>query len=154
MKLKLLILGVFLCSISVQAQEYFPKNDGVKTRNTNYTVFKNAKIHVDPQTVINNGMFAIREGKITAVGKSVNIPKNSIIIDLKGKEVYPSFIDLYSDFGIPKPNEPKVVMDLNMMHPVKVIIGMTTLDLMLMQFHNLLLMLRKQKNCIKQVLEW
>jgi len=103
MKLKLLILGVFLCSISVQAQEYFPKNDGVKTRNTNYTVFKNAKIHVDPQTVINNGMFAIREGKITAVGKSVNIPKNSIIIDLKGKEVYPSFIDLYSDFGIPKP---------------------------------------------------
>ncbi|SDR95384.1 amidohydrolase family protein [Gramella sp. MAR_2010_147] len=103
MKLKLLLLGVFLCIFSVQAQEYFPKNDGVKTRNTNYTVFKNAKIHVDPQTVINNGMFAIREGKITAVGKSINIPKNSMVIDLKGKEVYPSFIDLYSDFGIPKP---------------------------------------------------
>jgi len=103
MKLKLLILGVFLCFFSMQSQEYFPKNDGVKTRNTNYTVFKNAKIHVDPQTVINNGMFSIKEGKITAVGKSINIPKNSIVIDLKGKEVYPSFIDLYSDFGIPKP---------------------------------------------------
>ncbi|WP_026934833.1 amidohydrolase family protein [Christiangramia echinicola] len=103
MKLKLLMFGVFLCTFSMQAQEYFPTNDGVKTRNTNYTVFKNARIHVDPQNVIDNGMFAIREGKITAVGKSINVPKNSIVIDLKGKEVYPSFIDLYSDFGISKP---------------------------------------------------
>ena len=103
MKFKLLILGLFLGMCSMQSQEYFPKNDGVKTRNTNYSVFKNARIHVDPQTVIENGMFAIREGKITAVGKSINIPKNSIVIDLKGKEVYPSFIDLYSDFGIGKP---------------------------------------------------
>ncbi|MDX1544233.1 MAG: amidohydrolase family protein, partial [Christiangramia sp.] len=103
MKLKLLILGVFLGILSAHSQEYFPKNDGVKTRNTNYTVFKNAKIHVDPQTVINNGMFAIKEGKITAVGKSINVPANSTVVDLKGKDVYPSFIDLYSDFGIPKP---------------------------------------------------
>ena len=103
MKLKLLILGIFLGLFTAQSQEYFPKNDGVKTKNTNYTVFKNAKIHVDPETVINNGMFAIQQGKITAVGKSITIPKNSIVIDLKGKEVYPSFIDLYSDFGIAKP---------------------------------------------------
>ncbi len=98
-----MILGLFFSAFSLQAQEYFPKNDGVKTRNTNYTVFKNAKIHIDPENVINNGMFAIKEGKITAVGKTINIPKNSIVIDLKGKEVYPSFIDLYTDFGIPKP---------------------------------------------------
>ncbi len=98
-----MILGVFLGVFSANAQEYFPKNDGVKSRNTNYTVFKNAKIHVDPQTVINNGMFAIKEGKITAVGKSINVPANSTVVDLKGNEVYPSFIDLYSDFGIPDP---------------------------------------------------
>ncbi|MCH4824332.1 amidohydrolase family protein [Gramella lutea] len=105
MKLKLLILGVFLCSCVLHSQEYFPKNDGVKTRNTNYTVFKNARIHTDPQNVIENGMFAITEGKITAVGKSIDIPENSIVIDLKGKEVYPSFIDLFSDFGIPEPKK-------------------------------------------------
>ncbi|TBW28592.1 amidohydrolase family protein [Gramella sp. KN1008] len=103
MKLKFLILGVFLGVLNLHAQEYFPKNDGVKTRNTNYTVFKNAKIHVDPQTIINNGMFAIKEGKITAVGKSINIPANSTVVDLQGKEVYPSFIDLYTSFGISKP---------------------------------------------------
>ena len=103
MKLKLLILGVFFGVFSVNSQEYFPKNDGVRSRNTNYTVFKNAKIHVDPTTTISNGMFAIKEGRITAVGKSIDIPKNSTVVDLKGKDVYPSFIDLYSDFGIPAP---------------------------------------------------
>ncbi|MCG9973137.1 amidohydrolase family protein [Christiangramia crocea] len=105
MRLKLLILGVFLSAFSVHSQEYFPKNDGVKSRNTNYTVFKNARIHVDPQTIIDNGMFAIKEGRITAVGKSINLPANSTVVDLKGKEVYPSFIDLYSDFGIPDPKK-------------------------------------------------
>ena len=105
MKFKLLFLGLFLGICSMQAQEYFPKNDGVKTRNTNYTVFKNARIHVDPQTTIENGMFAIKQGKITAVGKSINVPKNSIVVDLEGKEVYPSFIDLFSDFGIKEPKK-------------------------------------------------
>lgn len=105
MKLKLLILGVILCAFSANAQDYFPKNNGVKMKNTNYTVFKNAKIHVDPKTVIENGMFSIKNGKIVAVGKSINVPANSIVVDLKGKEVYPSFIDLYSDFGIEKPKK-------------------------------------------------
>ncbi|MDT0676098.1 amidohydrolase family protein [Autumnicola musiva] len=103
MKLKLLACFLFLAATQLQAQEYFPKNDGVKSRNTNYTVFKNAKIHVNPASVIQNGMFAIQNGKITAVGKNISVPANSVLIDLKGKEVYPSFIDLYSDFGIPKP---------------------------------------------------
>ncbi|WP_373059093.1 amidohydrolase family protein [Zunongwangia sp. H14] len=103
MKLKLMVYFLLLMAIQLRAQEYFPKNDGVRSRNTNYTVFKNARIHVNPSSVIQNGMFAIRDGKITAVGKSISVPGNSVVIDLEGKEVYPSFIDLYSDFGIPKP---------------------------------------------------
>ncbi len=108
MKLKFLLFFLFLCGISLQAQKYFPTNAGVKAaENTNYTVFKNAKIHTDPKTIIENGMFAIQDGKITAVGKSIDIPKNSVVIDLHGKEVYPSFIDLFSEFGIKKPERAK-----------------------------------------------
>lgn len=103
MKFKILILALFLAHSSLHAQEYFPDNKGVKAKNTNYTVFENAKIHVDPNTIIENGMFAVRNGKITAIGKSIPVPENSIRIDLKGKEVYPSFIDIYSEFGIKKP---------------------------------------------------
>ena len=104
MKLKILFFALFCASLSLQAQEYFPKNDGVKAGvNTNYTVFKNSKIHVDPSKTIDNGMFAVRDGKITAIGKSINVPANSVVIDLKGREVYPSFIDLNTNFGIEKP---------------------------------------------------
>ena len=103
MKFKFLMCILFLTGFGLQAQEYFPKNDGVKSVNTNYTVFKNAKLHIDPNTVIENGMFAIKDGKITAIGKSIKIPDNSVQIDLQGKEIYPSFIDVYSEFGIKKP---------------------------------------------------
>ncbi|APS40309.1 amidohydrolase family protein [Salegentibacter sp. T436] len=105
MKIRLLLCLVFLVSLQSNAQEYFPKNDGVKNPQTNYTVFKNAKIHVSPQQTIENGMFVVKDGKITAIGKSVSEPQNSIVIDLKGKEVYPSFIDLYSSFGVKEPKE-------------------------------------------------
>ncbi len=105
MKFKILILTLFLAHSTLHAQEYFPDNKGVKAKNTNYTVFENAKIHVDPNTIIENGMFAVRNGKITAIGKSIPIPENSIRVDLQGKEVYPSFIDIYSEFGIKKPTK-------------------------------------------------
>ncbi|MDX1428587.1 MAG: amidohydrolase, partial [Salegentibacter mishustinae] len=105
MKLRLLLCLVFLVNLQSKAQEYFPKNDGVKNPQTNHTVFKNAKIHVSPQEIIENGSFVVKDGKITAIGKSVNEPANSIVIDLQGKEVYPSFIDLYSSFGIKEPKE-------------------------------------------------
>lgn len=103
MKLRVLLLTLFLGGIGLNAQEYFPVNDGVKEVNSNYTVFENARIHVDPETVIENGMFAVKDGKITAIGKSITVPKNSVRIDLEGKEVYPSFIDVYSEFGVKKP---------------------------------------------------
>ena len=103
MKFKFLLCFLFLGVTNLSAQDYFPTNSGVKTTNTNYTVFKNANIHVDPTSTIENGMFAIQNGKITAVGKSISTPKNSVVIDLEGKDVYPSFIDLYSEFGIKKP---------------------------------------------------
>ena len=106
MRLKFLLLSlVFFSGLNLYAQDYFPNNDGVNSENTNYTIFKNAKIHVDPTTIIDNGMISVREGKITAVGKNITIPKNSIVVDLKGKEVYPSFIEIYSDFGMKKPTK-------------------------------------------------
>ncbi len=104
MRLKLL-LCLFLIGMQLHAQEYFPKNDGVKTSRTGTTIFTNAKIHVKPGEIIENAMFAIKDGKISAIGKNINIPANSQTIDLTGKEVYPSFIDLYSTFGIKKPKE-------------------------------------------------
>jgi len=89
--------------LNLSAQEYFPKNDGVKSTNTNYTAFTNAKIFVTPTQIIEKGTLLIKNGKVVNVGATVSIPKNALKIDLSGKSVYPSFIDLYSNFGIDKP---------------------------------------------------
>ncbi|WP_029037012.1 amidohydrolase family protein [Salinimicrobium xinjiangense] len=104
MRIRFLFCLLFSAVTGLQAQEYFPKNDAVKAEvNTNFTVFKNANIHVDPSNVINGGMLAVRNGKVTAVGKNIKVPANAVVVDLKGKTIYPSFIDLYSNFGIEKP---------------------------------------------------
>lgn len=103
MKIKFLILTLCCCSFTVFAQEYFPKNDGVTEQNNNYTAFTHAQLHITPAQVIENGTLLIQKGKVVAAGASVSIPQNSIVIDLKGKHIYPSFIDIYSDFGVEKP---------------------------------------------------
>ena len=90
-------------ALNSTAQEHFPKNDGVKSENTNYTAFVNAKIFVTPTQVIDKGTLLIHKGKVVATGTSVNIPDNAVIIDVSDKCIYPSFIDLYSGFGVEKP---------------------------------------------------
>ncbi|MDX1363068.1 MAG: amidohydrolase family protein [Arenibacter latericius] len=103
MKMRFFALAIMWCSVSLFAQEYFPKNDGVKAEDLNYTALTNAKIYVTPTKVIDNATLLIHKGKVVEVGKSVNLPQNTVSIDLNGKFIYPSFIDVYSDFGIEQP---------------------------------------------------
>ena len=102
--MKQILLAFFFFVFTVgNSQEYFPKNTGVKTSNLNYTAFTNAKIYISPSKIIDNGTLLIQKGKVVGVGTNVRIPSNSIKIDLKGKTIYPSFIDIYSSFGIEVP---------------------------------------------------
>ena len=45
-------------------------------------------------------MLLIENGKVKAVGTALSIPKNALIVDFKGKHIYPSFVELHSGFGI------------------------------------------------------
>ena len=101
---KLFLLLFFLSLTTIQAQEYFPTNTGVKTTKNTLVVFTNATIYVTPTKIIKKGSLVVKDGKIISVGKRVDIPKAAKIVDLSGKTIYPSFIDIYSDFGIKKPS--------------------------------------------------
>ena len=50
---------------------------------------------------LTNATLVIREGKIISAGNNADVPKDAVVIDCKGKYIYPSFIDIYSDYGIP-----------------------------------------------------
>src|SRR5690606_15027450 len=103
MRKTLLTFLAITLGFSISAQDYFPKNDGVATTNTNFTAITNAKIYITPTEVIEKGTLIIKDGKVVSAGANVSIPKNATIIDATGKHIYPSFIDMYSNFGIDKP---------------------------------------------------
>jgi imidazolonepropionase-like amidohydrolase len=103
MRKTLLLLLYFVFLPKLQAQDYFPNSESTQNRNFNYTAFTNAKIYVTPTQLIENGTLLIQNGKVIATGNTVSIPKNCKVIDLKGKTIYPSFIDLFTNFGIEKP---------------------------------------------------
>lgn len=101
-KVKLLLSGL-LFAVLLQAQETFPVN-GVADKREGCYAFTNATIVKDAQNTISNATMVIRDGKIVALGSSgVTIPKDAVIIDCKDKYIYPSFIDIYTDYGIATP---------------------------------------------------
>lgn len=99
-KIKLLLSGL-LFALLLQAQETFPVNGVADKREGSYA-FTHATIVKDAQTTISNATLIIREGKIVAVGIDLTIPKDAVVIDCKDKFIYPSFIDIYTDYGIPQ----------------------------------------------------
>jgi imidazolonepropionase-like amidohydrolase len=88
------------------AQETFDVN-GTHHKNHNYYAFTNAIIFIDYQTKIENGTLLIKDGKIEAVGTKVNIPVNAVVYNLNKKLIYPSLIDVYSDYGMPEVKKDK-----------------------------------------------
>jgi imidazolonepropionase-like amidohydrolase len=101
-KFQIFFFGLLFASV-LQAQETFPVN-GVADKRDGCYAFTNATIVKDAQTTISNATLIIREGKIIAVGSSgVSIPKDAIVIDCRNKYIYPSFVDIYSDYGITQP---------------------------------------------------
>ncbi|WP_031525515.1 amidohydrolase family protein [Dyadobacter crusticola] len=98
--LSTLLTGLII-SFYCQAQETFPQNGAYDERPGRFA-FTNATIVVDPKTTIENGTLLIENGKIVHAGKQVKLPAGAVTIDLKGKYIYPSLIDLDSDYGMPE----------------------------------------------------
>jgi imidazolonepropionase-like amidohydrolase len=65
----------------------------------------NARIHTVSGPVIPRGTVVIRGNTIQAVGANVSIPSGARVVDARGGNVYPGFIDAQTDLGL---NEPGV----------------------------------------------
>jgi imidazolonepropionase-like amidohydrolase len=101
--LKKIILTVIwlTCLHKITAQVTFPTNGAPFNPHSTYA-FINANIYVDYETLIKNGILLFKDCKIISASDKTEIPKEAIIVDVKGKFIYPSFIDLYSDYGMPE----------------------------------------------------
>ncbi len=102
-KLSFFVTALLTCVALVSiAQPTFPEN-GVADARSGCYAFTNATIVKDAQTTFKNATLVIRKGKITAAGAGVAIPKDAVVVDCSGKFIYPSFIDLYADYGTAQP---------------------------------------------------
>ncbi len=90
-----------LFSVPVLAQPTFPENGIADPRHGHYA-FTNATIVKDISTTLTNATMVIRDGRIIAVGTGLAVPAGAVEVDCKGKYIYPSFIDIYTDYGTPQ----------------------------------------------------
>ena len=82
------------------AQETFPRN-GIYDERPGLVAFTNATLYTDYQTKLENATLVIRNGKVEAAGPKVKVPAGAVVIDAKGKYIYPGLIDMYSGYGLP-----------------------------------------------------
>jgi imidazolonepropionase-like amidohydrolase len=94
------VLSAMCLTVFGFAQQTTPSSGEVKNEKNPVYYFKNATIWIDYQTKQENASLLIKNGLIEGI--NVAAPKEAIVMDLQGKHIYPSFIDLYSDYGMPE----------------------------------------------------
>jgi imidazolonepropionase-like amidohydrolase len=99
-------LALFLVTLFSNAQSTFPVNGVVDPREHCYA-FTHATIVKDGANTVSDATLIIRDGLIVAAGAGLTPPKDAVVVDCSGKYIYPSFIDLYTDYGIPEPERPR-----------------------------------------------
>lgn len=98
--LVILLLTFGLCSAAVAQQIGNPTaQQGVLPQRGTF-VIRNARIVTVSGPDIENGSIVIRDGKIEAVGPSVNAPSGAQTIDGRGLSVYPGMIDAGTSMGL------------------------------------------------------
>ncbi len=100
-KILTLLFTVNLAVSSLNAQSTSPVQ-ALSNEKGNTFVFTHATIWQDPSTRLNDAILVVRKNKIVAVGNGLTIPPGAIIFDLKGKYIYPAFIDLCTGYGQPE----------------------------------------------------
>lgn len=95
-----LLLPLLVGNYASFAQATFPEN-GVADPRTGYYAFTHATVVKDNATTLSDATLVIRDGRIVSVGTGMPVPAGAVEVDCRGKFIYPSFIDIYADYGIP-----------------------------------------------------
>ncbi|HEX5834941.1 MAG TPA: amidohydrolase family protein [Pyrinomonadaceae bacterium] len=100
-KFTALAIVTLLSAASVSAQQIgYPTAQQGVTPPRGVFAIRNARIVTVTGPEIENGTVVIRDGKIEAVGASVNVPAGAQTIDGRGLSVYPGMIDAGTNMGL------------------------------------------------------
>ncbi len=99
------VIAVFLL-ISAGALAQIAPVAGMRDNTPAVHAFTNARIVVSPGKILAKGTLVVRNGTIESVGENVSVPADARVWNMERMTLYPGFIDLASDYGMPKPPEP------------------------------------------------
>ena len=92
-------LPLVFVAVGTFAQGTFPVNGTQSPDKTTYAV-TNARLFIEPGRVEEGGTVVFREGKIVQAGKGLAVPKDAVVTDAGGMVLYPSFVELVSEYGV------------------------------------------------------
>lgn len=98
----ILTLALVCTATFIFGQHTFPVNGSFDTR-PGLFAFTNANIVVNANQTISNGTLLIKGQTIQSAGKGIAVPQGYVVIDLKGKFIYPSLIDPFTSYGVAEP---------------------------------------------------
>ena len=105
-KYTLLYIMLFAAQISLAQENVYPAKKQEKP-----VFISNGMVHVGNGTVLNNASVEINDGKIVNVGNGIAPSANAIVIDAKGKHVYPGLILSNSNLGLVEVNSVRASAD-------------------------------------------
>ncbi|MBN8685948.1 MAG: amidohydrolase family protein [Chitinophagales bacterium] len=95
------VMGL-LFTAAAFSQPTFPENGVADPRHGHYA-FTHATLVKDASTTLSDATLIIKDGRIVAAGAGLAVPAGAVEVDCRGKFIYPSFIDIYTDYGAPQP---------------------------------------------------
>ncbi|MBR7800077.1 amidohydrolase family protein [Undibacterium fentianense] len=98
--------GLLFCTLGLvsafsSAQVGTARIEGLRESHPGWHVLTGARLVIAPGKVVENGNLVMRDGVIVAAGANVTIPVGAKIWKLDGRTVYPGFIDMGSQVGVP-----------------------------------------------------
>lgn len=99
MKKLLPMLWMLFAILQLSAQGSFPVNGSHDVRPEKYAII-NATIITSASNKIEKASLLVDGQEISYVGKNKSIPEGYVVYDMEGKYVYPSFIDVFSTYGV------------------------------------------------------
>jgi imidazolonepropionase-like amidohydrolase len=98
--LLLLVLGGLVAYSS--AQSTFPYN-GIKDERSHWYAITGTTVIPAAGQEITNATVVIKDGRIQSITANGAVPNGAIHFEADGQYLYPSFVELYTDYGLPAP---------------------------------------------------
>ena len=79
--------------------QYRPQN-GVSKSQPQSILIINAKIYKGGKAILESGSILIENDKVVSVGRTIKASEHTLVFDMEGRTILPSFIELNSSVGI------------------------------------------------------